>query len=113
MHSLEIISVTLQSHFLTKIVDYHKQTYIHTNDKSVWDSGFKPFSYIGTIAQRESTSLTSKGSLVQSQLVPPLNYIYRVMTWLKNLFLIKITSGIKHNWPDEYNKLLCIIIKES
>ena len=34
-------SVTLQSHFLTKIVDYHKQTYIHTNDKNVWNSGFK------------------------------------------------------------------------
>ena len=86
-------SVTLQSHFLTKIVDYHKQTYIHTNDKSVWDSGFKPFSYCGTIAQRESTSLTSKGSLVQSQLVPPflseLNFIknalstYSIFTFIK------------------------------
>jgi hypothetical protein len=71
MHSLEIISVTLLSHFFTKIIDNRKQTYIHTNDKSVWDLGFKPLSYCGTIAQRESTSLTSKGSLVQSQLVPP------------------------------------------
>ena len=36
-----------------------------------WNLGFKPNVLNGTIAQRESTSLTSKGSLVQSQLVPP------------------------------------------
>ena len=36
-----------------------------------WNLGFKPNLLNGTIAQRESTSLTSKGSLVQSQLVPP------------------------------------------
>ena len=57
---LEKLSVTLQSHFLTKIVDDQKQTYIHTDDKSVWNSGFKPLNNNGTIAQRESHSLTWK-----------------------------------------------------
>ena len=41
-----VIFVTLLSHFFTKIIDNRKQTYIHTSDKSVWDSGFKPFSYL-------------------------------------------------------------------
>ena len=58
-----------------------------------WNLGFKPNVLNGTIAQRESTSLTSKGSLVQSQLVPPflseLNFIknalstYSIFTYIK------------------------------
>ena len=67
----ETNSVNLYSYFFTKIIDNRKQIYIHTNNISFWNSGFRPNVLNGTIAQRESTSLTSKGSLVQSQLVPP------------------------------------------
>jgi hypothetical protein len=39
---LEVIFVTLLSHLKTKIIDYHKDLYIHTHDMFVWSLGFKP-----------------------------------------------------------------------